>query len=124
MMDNNHFNYLDLEECDPFQDNFIEVFSKNVKSCYLQENIINKNVRNFVLDFKLAFENAIAKEEEYLNPTYNVIFSFDYPKLSALFSLSLHIYMSGGLKFTDTSIVCLNCYYLLIITYWLVRKTS
>lgn len=108
MMDNSHFSYICdvIEHCDSYDDNYLDIFEKNIKALYIKDNIINNNVRNFVKNFKNAFENARVKEEEYLNPSYNVIFSFDYPKLSALFSLPLHIYMSGGLKFTDTSVVC------------------
>ena len=113
MNDSNHYNYLNIENVSPKDDSFLEVFERNVKSLYSQSNVISKIVLNYITNFLSLFRNAQAKEVEYLNPNYKQIFSFDFPKLSALFSLSLYIYMTGGLKHTDTSPVCYNFHHLI-----------
>lgn len=103
MMADDHFSYLNIEECDPLSDDYLSVFKRNLKKIYTQENIISNNVKNFVESFIELFQDAVPKEQEYVNPIFTSIFTFDYPKLSALFSLCLHIFMSGGLRFTDTT---------------------
>jgi hypothetical protein len=115
MNDEEQYKHLGVEECDPLSVSYLEVFERNIKNLYNKENPVSKVVYNYVSQFIKLFKDADAMDKEFLNPLYKAIFTFDFPKLSALFSLSVHIYMTGGLKATDTSPVCHTIYILLFI---------
>jgi hypothetical protein len=84
---------------------FDEKFRADLKSLYGGKGRIWVVIQNYVKHLVTLFKAAQAKEPEYLNPSFGNVFSLNFPKLSALYSLPLFVYMTGGLQFTDTSTV-------------------
>jgi hypothetical protein len=100
--DKNIYDYLPQLE-DLTGENVEEIFGRNLEVLYNGEGLIWTVVKEYIKRFILLFGNAVAKEPEYANPSYRQVFSFNFPKLSALYSLSLYVYMTGGLAYTDAS---------------------
>lgn len=105
MYDKNVFKY--LPELQPEGNDFLAAFEVNVKKLYSGKGVLWRVIKQYVVAFILAFRDAQPKDVEFLNPSYKEIFSMNFPKLSALYSLPLYVFVSGGLAFTDASPVCI-----------------
>lgn len=102
VMDDSLYSQLGVEECEKGE-NFEEVFSRNLKFLYSGKGKISNVIHSYIQNFIELFSDAVPFDPELTNPKYGTIFSLNFPKFSALFSIPLHIFMTGGLQFSDTS---------------------